>query len=383
MIAAPASAQTYSILYSFTGGTDGGWPFAGMAYDADGNLYGTTGFGGDLTCVPPLGCGTVFKLDPTGKLTTLHTFNGADGELPSGPLLRDSAGNLFGTTQLGGPFGAGTLFRVDAAGTFTLLHSFKPAKGMTPYAGVIEDSRGFLYGATYNGGAFQDGLIYELNPANGQFKTLHSFAGFGNADGQAPYGNLIFDGKGGLIGTTSYGGGGCDCGSVFTIDKDGNETLLYAFHNDDGAHPFAPVIRDNAGNLYGTTGNGGDFSCDPLGCGVIFKLTPAGAITVLQRFSGSDGADPNSGLLRDSQGIFYGMTQQGGNKGCPSNPKGCGVIYKFDSSRTITVLHAFSNGNGEGFNPEANLAFDGTGSLIGTANEGGAFGFGIVFRLTP
>jgi uncharacterized repeat protein (TIGR03803 family) len=214
--AQPAWAQTYSVLYSFKGGTDGANPFGGLLRDSGGNLYGTTIYGGTGGCndgFGDLGCGTVFKLDTSGNETVLHSFTGTpDGEYPYAGLVRDSSGNLYGTTESGGVgsctgFGAGcgTAFKLDTSGNETVLHSFTGTPdGEYPAAGLVRDSSGNLYGTTIQGGS---------NPG--------------------PY--------------TS--------GTVFKIDAGGNETVLHSFtgHPSDGASPFAELMLDSVGNLYGTT----------------------------------------------------------------------------------------------------------------------------------
>ena len=282
-----------TVLYSFTGGADGANPHAGLVPDAQGNLYGTTYFGGDPACVSEgtYGCGTVFKLDTSGNETVLHSFAGhpGDGANPEAGLVRDAQGNLYGTTLTGGSGGpelcsgvggCGTVFKLDTTSKETVLYSFTGVPdGEEPDAGLVRDAQGNLYGTTYNGGASNLGTVFELD-TTGKETVLHSFTGTGG-DGSEPYGGLVLDAQGNLYGTTSFGGASGD-GTVFELDTAGKETVLYSFTGTggDGAYPSGLVrlVRDAQGNLYGTTYEGGDLACDaPYGCGTVFKLTPAAA----------------------------------------------------------------------------------------------------------
>jgi uncharacterized repeat protein (TIGR03803 family) len=219
--------QNYKILHRFAGGTDGSWPF-GVILDATGNLYGTTGSGSDPSC--DLGCGVVFKLDPAGAETVLHTFGGADGFQPLAGLIRDTAGNLYGTTGGGGAYGWGTVFKLDPAGALTVLYSFTGgADGSKPEAGVIRDAAGNLYGTT-QGFASGWGTIFRVDPV-GKESTLYNFTG--GADGSNPEAGLIYA-AGNLYGTTYQGGDlyGCfqyGCGVVFKMDANGTYTVLHTF----------------------------------------------------------------------------------------------------------------------------------------------------------
>lgn len=275
MVVVPPSpqAQNFTLLHSFAGnGGAGNSPRAGLVQDAAGNLYGTTAWGGGFRN------GTVFKLDTAGKSTVLHTFSGgsADGALPEAGLVRDKAGNLYGTTYSGGKpdcgmyYACGVVFKLDAAGKETVLHSFADSPdGANPSAGLTEDAAGNFYGTTTNGGALGTGTIYEIN-ATGTESVLYSFAA--GSDGAHPVAALVRDAAGNLYGTTEYGGTAND-GTVFKLDTAGKETVLYNFCSQsdctDGANPVAGLIRDAAGNLYGTTPNGGTYNL-----GTAFKLVP-------------------------------------------------------------------------------------------------------------
>jgi uncharacterized repeat protein (TIGR03803 family) len=370
-------AQTFSVLYSFTGGADGANPWATLIQDGRGNLYGTTAFGGAS------GNGVVFKLDAASKETVLYTFTGGtDGGVPFAGLVWDQAGNLYGTTQLGGDVtcSCGTVFRLDpTTGMETVLYRFTgyPADGAYPSAAVVRDKAGNLYGTTNGGGAYGDGIVFKLN-ANGE-KVLHTFTG--GADGASSVGDLILDGVGNLYATTFFGGGG-GFGTAFKLNKSGKFTLLHTFTGTpDGQQPHGGVIRDAAGNLYGTTSFGG-----ANGWGTVFKLDKTGKEAVLYSFTGgADGGRTRGGsLVRDSAGSLYGATFSGGGGSCQATfyGAGCGVIFKLDKTGAETGLHSFTGPDGA--QPRAGLLRDTkTANLYGTTSKGGAYGFGEVFKIAP
>jgi uncharacterized repeat protein (TIGR03803 family) len=295
-----------TVLHSFTGSTDGKWPKTGLVRDTAGNLYGTTGGGGTS------GNGSVFKLDTTGKETVLYSFTGSpDGSSP-GNLIRDANGNLYGTTVLGGAScNCGTVFKVDATGKETVLYVFTSGNGNTdgrnPGAGLVRDGAGNLYGTTVNGGRSGKGTVFKVD-TTGKETVLHSFAGTGG-DGANPYASLVRDAAGNLYGTTFLGGTSCNCGTIFKVDATGKETVVHSFTGLDGEYPLAGLVRDSAGNLYGTTTGGGT-----SGYGVVFKLNETGTETVLHSFTGgtTDGNSPYAGLVRDAAGNLYGTTHSGG-----------------------------------------------------------------------
>jgi uncharacterized repeat protein (TIGR03803 family) len=230
--------------------------------DSAGNIYGTTQTGGTA------GAGVVFKVNAAGEETVLYSFTGgSDGGFPYGGVVQDSSGNLYGTTNGGGTAGFGVVFKLDTAGNETVLYSFAGgADGGLPYSGVIRDSAGNLYGTAQFGGTAYAGVVYKLDTA-GQESVLYSFTG--GADGGQPYAGVIRDSAGNLYGTT-IGGGAAGAGVVYELDTVGQETVLYSFTGGaDGGQPYAGVIRDSAGNLYGTTNSGGKESS-----GVVFKLVP-------------------------------------------------------------------------------------------------------------
>jgi uncharacterized repeat protein (TIGR03803 family) len=357
-----------TILYSFTGGADGAVPEASVIGDEAGNLYGTTNSGGASNA------GVVFRLNAMGQETVLYSFTGgADGGYPYSGVIRDAAGNLYGTTTYGGGEDLGVVYKVDATGHETVLHSFTgAADGGHPNAGLILDAKGNLYGTAVNGGAGFGGVVFRMDPM-GNETVLHSFSG---EDGTEPYGGLIGDGAGNLDGTTFYGGTS-DNGVVYKLDAQGNETVLYNFTGGaDGGEPQAGVIRDAEGNLYGTTLLGGTGDC-PAGCGVVYKLDATGQESVLHSFTGgADGANGSAdpGLIRDAEGNLYGATSNGGG------PASAGVVFELDPAGQESVLYTFPGGS-DGANPHAGLTSDGKGNLYGTTYSGGPARAGVVYQV--
>jgi uncharacterized repeat protein (TIGR03803 family) len=394
--APPAQAQTFTVLHTFAGPPDGGFPNGGVIVDSKGNLYGTTSEGGTGSCDG--GCGTVFKLSPSGTETVLYSFTGTngDGKYPQGGLVRDASGNLYGTTYGGGTsgtacsgYGCGTVFMLNPTGHETVLYSFSGGvDGATPEAGVVRDGEGNLYGTTKLGGAYDWGTVFVVD-TSGTESVLHSFDG-ATGDGGDAVGGLILDSAGMLFGTTQGGGivnSHClpgleiGCGTVFQISTAGAETVLYSFTGyKDGNTPSGNVARDNAGNLYGTS----QPQPTPVGYGTIFKLDAAGKFSVLHTFTGAaGGADPFAGLIRDADGNLYGTTYQGGGGGttCQTYDGGCGIAFEFSHSGKFSVLHSFTGGKDGGW-LFAPLVLDTKGNLYGTANIGG-LGAGTVFKITP
>ncbi len=384
-----ATNWTEKLLHNFGNGTDGASPYAGLIFDAAGNLYGTTSVGGTH------GRGTVFELTPQagGGWTenVLHSFSiPTDGYYPQAGLIFDAAGNLYGTTRNGGGNRGGTVFELTplAGGGWTenVLHSFSiPTDGYYPQAGLIFDAAGDLYGTTIDGGTYGGGTVFELTPQAGGGWTetvLHSFNHNGT-DGYTPQASLVFDGAGNLYGTTLYGGTH-NSGTVFELTPQAGggwtEQVLHSFNfnGTDGYYPQASLIFDGAGNLYGTTLEGGIY-----GVGTVFELTPqaGGGWTenVLHSFNGTDGYNPYAGLIFDAAGNLYGTTYWGGT-------------YDFGTVFELTpqagggwidkVLHSFSMPT-DGYHPQAGLIFDAAGNLYGTTSEGGTHGSGTVFEITP
>ena len=392
LTACEAWSQEY-VLHSFTSLPDGQNPWAGLVLDNAGNLYGTTFDGGAN------GAGTVFELaHSTGswKETVLHSFTGAygadDGGYPNAGLIFDNAGNLYGTVCCGGANRGGTVFELSPSSggwTETILHSFPintGGDGFAPQAGLIFDSAGNLYGTTSQGGNGY-GTVFQLTPSSGGWTEtiLHSFT---DSDGSEPFASLIFDSAGNLYGTTSYGGA-TGHGTVFELtpsSRGWTENVLYSFRSNsvagclptdgpgDGCYPGAGLIFDKAGNLYGTTVEGG-----ANGYGAVFELTPSNGDwteTLLYSFTNgaSDGSDPVAGLILDKVGNLYGTAR--------SSPNGCGTVFELSHSNggwTETVLHSFTGSDGS--YPKAGLIFDSVGNLYGTTFYGGTAGYGIVFEI--
>ena len=300
------------VLYSFTGGSDGGEPFAGLIMDKSGNLYGTTIAGGASSK------GTVFEVNPkTNKETVLYSFTGAsDGSEPFSGLLIDKSGNLYGTTAGGGSSGDGVLFKVDIkTKKETVLHSFTgDPDGSEPlYGNLLMDDSGNIYGTTVGGGSSSDGTVWEVS-AKGKETVLYSFTG-GSDGGGAFEQSLATNGKGNLYGTTEDGGSG-SAGVVFKVNiKAKKETVLYSFTGSTGSYPSSGLVRDSKGNLYGTTQIGGTDND-----GVVFKVKGT-TETVLHSFDGTDGSNPFTSPLLDADGTLYGSTYNGGTDGH-------GTVYK-------------------------------------------------------
>ena len=370
---AQAKTKTYQVLHSFNNNVGGNEPVAGLIEDANGNFYGTTAgtrMGED---------GTVFILPAGSKRPKfLHTFTGGgtDGSDPYAGVIMDKAGNLYGTTVGGGDgeTSEGAVYMIDPKGKETLLHSFDGGSdGTFPYAGVVMDSAGNLYGTTTLGGTSSKGIAYKLAP-DGTETVLHTFTG--GSDGGEPVAGLILDKKGNLYGTAFYGGANDD-GVVFELAAGGKETVLYSFKGgSDGANPYAgSLIADTAGNFYGMTYAGG-----AKADGTVYELKRDGTETVLHSFAGgSDGAAPFAGLIMDSAGNLYGTTQSGGMT-CNGMGSGCGTVFKLTPDGTETVLHAFKGGL-DGIEPSCTLFADGAGNLYGTTTYGGLYFSGTIFTI--
>jgi uncharacterized repeat protein (TIGR03803 family) len=364
---AGAQAQTYTVLHRFKGPADGAAPFYGsLIQDPAGNLFGMTSGGGTYR-------GVVFKVDKTGE-KVLYNFNGVDGGHPNAGLIRDSSGNLYGTTPSGGGSDAGVVFKLNKSGMTVLYRFAGGTDGGYPQAGVIQDAAGNLYGTTFSGGAGGVGVVFKLD-STGAETVLHSFTG---PDGWGPRAGLVLNSDGDLYGTTCAGGES-DAGVVFKVDTTGAETVLHSFTGSDGGYPYSGLMLDPARNLYGTTSEGG-----PANQGVIFKLDTAGTYTVLYNFSeGAGGANPFAGLVMDPAGNLYGTAYQGG-------AFGYGVVFKLDTTGAYTVLHSFTGYyHYGGAQPLAGLIRDAAGNLYGTTVLGGIvsdacpIGCGLVFRLAP
>jgi uncharacterized repeat protein (TIGR03803 family) len=360
------SAQTLTTLHSFNGG-DGRSPEAALVQGSDGNFYGTTVLGGAHSK------GTVFKIDATGSLTTLHSFSGSpgDGALPFAGLVQGTDGNFYGTTASGGAFFQGTVFRMTPSGAITVLHSFNSffSEGAVPFAGLVQGSDGNFYGTTLLGGAHFKGTVFKID-ATGSLTTLHSFSG-APGDGANPIAGLVQGSDGDFYGTTASGGVHLQ-GTVFRVTPAGAVTVLHSFngHPSDGGLPFAGLVQGSDGNFYGTTALGGAHFK-----GTVFKIDATGSSTTLHSFSGSpsDGANPVAGLVQGSDGNFYGTTAFGG-----AHLEG--TVFNIDATGSLTTLHSFSGSSGEGAVPFAGLLQGSDGNFYGTTALGGAHSAGTVFK---
>jgi uncharacterized repeat protein (TIGR03803 family) len=371
-----AHGQTYTVLHSFDY-TDGSFPWGGVISGPSGTLYGTT-FAGGAT-----GYGTVFKLDASGNETILYSFaGGTDGGEPMTGVIRDAAGSFYGTTHPISNSQFGTVFELSRTEVKTILYNFmgNGLESGDPRGNLVRDADGNLYGTVGSPSTGQGfGMVYKLD-TTGTETILHAFTG--GADGSDPLSGVIRDSDGNLYGTTYAGGipacsANAGCGVVFKIDPAGNETVLYTFTGDaDGSYPYGGLIRDAAGNLYGTTSLGG-----ASGTGTVFKLSPAGVKTILYNFGfPNDGAVPEGNLIRDSVGNLYGTTNSGGFHGW-------GTIFKVDRTGKETVLYRFKGKPNDGSNPIAGLIRDSAGNFYGTTLYGGGCslttGCGVVFKLAP
>lgn len=323
----------HTVLYNLTGGADGGEPYKGVTLDGAGNLYGTAVTGGSGSCEG--GCGVTYKLTKSGDTWTqrvIHAFTGgADGSGPGSRVAVDKRGNVYGMTPTGGANGLGVIYllRPRSSGGYALrvIHTFTGASdGSSGSAGKLVLRGGRIFGAATTGGNHGSGTVFQLTPTQTgewDFKTLYSFAGA--PDGVFPYGALLFDAAGNIYGTTYYGGTN-GLGAVYklspTLSGEWDETVIYSFQaGNDGNSSISNLVSDPAGNLYGTTSEGG------LGSGTIFELSPGPNETWIESiphsFQGSpDGAFPYAGMAGDGSGSFFGATVHGGDTGD-------GTVYKF------------------------------------------------------
>lgn len=394
------AANRETVLRDFQAGADGHTLLGSLVFDKEGRLYGTATFGGDNAC--PDGCGVIFELTrgKNGGWTEkiLYAFQGGrDGQNPNAGVILDKAGNLYGTTPSGGSSSFGTVFmlspRGDGQWKESVLHNFTGGRdGGNPFAGLILDKAQHLYGTTVGGGdpsCYQGcGTVFELVRTGGAWKEVVLYspsARYGEA--VWPYGGLAFDSQGNLYGTSSAGGS-C-CGTVFRLVPSGggqwSMSVLYSFKDDgqDGYFPFAGLVLDDSGNIFGTTVYGGLPGCINLeGCGTVFQLTPTAEGSqeeILYRFTGGeDGGNPFGGLILDPQGNLLGTTF--GTDFIPCSVT-CGTVFRlFRDAATFSVLHRFEGSDGAF--PDSSLIVDKTGNLYGTTISGGRFEDGVVFEIT-
>jgi len=367
VLAALAPAQTFSVLYRFTGGLDGGSPFAGVIQDPSSNLYGTTSSGGDY------GGGVVYKVDTAGRETVLHSLGtGTDGAYPLTPVAREKAGNIYGSAYFGGSSGYGTIFKIDTAGNETTLYSFTGGSdGCYPEQGLVGSNSGTLYGTTGYCGSAGYGTVFKID-STGKFTLLYSFAGYPSGGANPRYGHLAMDNLGNLYGVTEQGGD-YGYGVLYKLSKDGKFTVLHSFAGgtSDGCTPYGSLLLDKAGNLYGTT-----WACGSNNYGTIWKASKKGKETILHNLAGgkSDGCDPAAGVARDPKGNLYGVAYM-----CGAN--NYGALYKLSASGKLTLLHSFDSSAGAG--PTGEVLRTANGTLFGTASGGGTNNFGTVWSYVP
>jgi uncharacterized repeat protein (TIGR03803 family) len=375
--ATPSSAQIYSAatLYDFgRKSQDPDTPTLGViAQGRDGNLYSTTSKGGAHNV------GAVFKITPAGKLTTLYSFcstdNCADGAYPYGGLTLGTDGSFYGTTLGGGEdltscadnSGCGTIFKITPNGSLTTLYRFtNGSDGAFPEAPPIQGRDGNFYGTATAGGAPECGTIYKLT-THGAFTALHTFD---NTDGCAPSAPLALAVDGNFYGTTllggsSYGGGLPGFGVIFKITPAGNMTLLYNFDDAQGAYSYSPLVQGSDGNLYGTATGGGTGN----GGGVVFRITLAGQFIVLHAMNGTtDGNQPDAGLVQASDGNFYGVADNGGNS-TPCLGSGCGTLFGINTIGDLFVAYDFDGT--VGYAPDITPVQHTNGIIYGEADFGG------------
>jgi len=417
--ATASPAQVLTTLHSFTGyPNDGAGLDSALARGSDGNFYGTTGGGGE-SCGPS-GCGTVFKITPGGTETTLYSFCPAypnpctDGVDPYGALVQGRDGNFYGTTSSGGTGAddAGTVFKITPSGTLTTLYSFcsQPncADGRYPSGGVVLATDGNFYGVTGGGGSNNCtddgcGIIYKITPS-GTRTTIYSFCSQNNncPDGYNP-GGLILASDGNFYGTTGHGGasgngcGGYGCGTIFKMTPSGTLTTLYSFcplggcrlEAPDGQFPNGKLLQASDGNFYGATSSGGANQvgfCTEFGCGTLFKITPGGTLTTLYSFCAQtncvDGWNPSAPPVQGTDRNFYGVTYAGGTSAYCDY--GCGTIFKITAGGTLTTLYSFCTRSGcaDGLLPDAALVPAPNGIFYGSTGGDANNSYGTVFRLT-
>ncbi|MDR3707558.1 MAG: Ig-like domain repeat protein [Capsulimonadaceae bacterium] len=368
-----ASPPTFTTLYSFTGSADGGTPNCGLILGSDGSFYGTTQTGGAY------GAGTVFKITSTGAIKTMYSFTGGtDGQGPGAGLVQASDGNFYGSTAGGGTYASGTIFRISASGSLATLHSFAGGAGGAPPSGnLIEGSDGNFYGVTITGGDTNVnsghglGTVFKMSPT-GSLTTLYAFTG--GSDGSYPWSSLVEGNDGCFYGTTLQGGditaiNTLGYGTIFKVTADGSFSAIYSFTGGmDGASPQQGLILGSDGNFYGTAPWGGASNQ-----GNVFRITPQGTLTVVCSFTGGlDGGVPWTGLVSAGDGSYFVSTLTGG-------VYGGGTVDEISSSGAVTILHSFTGDAYRTYGAAATLGGD--GNLYGITWLGGSGAYGTIFRI--
>jgi uncharacterized repeat protein (TIGR03803 family) len=411
--AVASPAQTFTTLFTFDG-TNGNGADGSLIQGTDGNFYGTTAYGGESSSYCPFsfGCGTVFKITPDGKLTTLYSFcrnaNCTDGTSPVGALYQGANGNFYGAAAFGGTsnycstvfptdYGCGTIFEITPGGKIKTLYNFcsqaNCADGAAPNGSLVLGPNGNLYGTVEEGGAHcvnadggynGCGTVFEITAA-GKLSTVYSFCAQIRSngictDGNTPLAGLVLAPNGNFYGTTPYGGSSSTCvssgcGTVFELTPAGKLTTLYSFctkaHCADGVLPANGLMQASNGKFYGTTEDGGNTS----NAGTVFEITTTGKFATIHDFctttSCSDGLSPNAGLIQATDGNLYGAATLGGTSSyCPNNqPRaaGCGTLFKISQAGDFTVLYNFCSQSlcPDGLFPEQTLLQGTDGILYG------------------
>jgi len=359
---------TESLLYSFTGGAmDGVNPWGGLIQANDGNLYGVTSSGGASNH------GTVFKITPGGSESLLYSFAGGptDGAHPQGGLVQASDGSLYGVTALGGASGNGVVYKITPSGTETVLYSFAggTTDGANPAGNLLDAGDGNFYGLTLAGGAGNSGVLYRITPGGNEV-MLDSFVASASA---IAGGASVIQATDGNLYALIADGGASGKGAFIKSTLSGSVTYVYSFPggSTDGWLAIGSPIQAADGDFYGATAAGG-----ATGNGAVFRITAAGAETVLYSFSGgtTDGEEPESGLIQAADGNLYGVTPYGG-------ADNDGVVYRLTLGGAETVLYSFAGGTTDGANPQEDLIQANDGTLYGVTYGGGASGDGTVFEI--
>jgi uncharacterized repeat protein (TIGR03803 family) len=360
------TAQTCTVIHSFTNSPDGANPYASLMQAEDGNFYSTTEAGGAF------GNGIIFEITSAGVLTTLASCN-TNGVLPAGPLgalLQADDGSFYGVARNGGPtnltsypIGPGAVFKVTTNGTITTFGQLGYPNGSHPYGGLVRGADGNYYGTTKTGGTSSDGAIYELS-ADGTLSSLYT--SFNRTNGANPEASLVSGNDGILYGVTTVGGASNE-GTAFKITLGGTFATLTSFNGANGSNPYGSLVQGSDGNFYGTTYGGGTNNL-----GTIFQLTTNGGLTTLISFNGSNGANPYAALIRGMDGNFYGTTYGGGTSNL-------GTVFQITTNSALTTLISFNGSNGA--NPYAALIQDLDGYFYGTTLYGGVSNAGTVIRL--
>jgi uncharacterized repeat protein (TIGR03803 family) len=368
-------AQDFDTLFRFDG-PNGDLPQSSLIQGRDGNLYGTTTAGGGCE-IFSLGCGTIFKITPSGTFSTLYTFcpviviGCPDGSSPVGGLILANDGSLYGTTEGGGfvgslcsPTGCGTIFKITPEGTLTTLHRFVFTDGQDLHAGLFRASDRNFYGTTRSGGTYGYGTVFRMTPT-GTLTTLYSFCAQPSCpDGGVPQASLVQATNGDLYGTTWEYGSAYGHGTVFKITLQGRLTTMHVFHVIDGAQPFDALIQGTDGNLYGTTSSGGH-----SGNGTVFTITLGGEFATLHDFCihphCTDGFAPFSALIQATDGNFYGTTAG------TIYHEGAATVFRMSPSGMLTTLQYFDGANGDA--PYGGLVQATTGKFFGTTTRGGYY----------